>query len=315
VTHSHPSQLGGLAAAYQVGRSSRRDFILRAAALLGGAAMAASYADALGLTRPRAARAQEAAPPPFASTQDGITVLESDPTISAGMVEYTSLELDAPMLSGYLARPAAPGIYPGVVIVHENRGLQEHNRDVARRYAREGFAALAVDLLAREGGTASIDRAEVGRLLREAGSARHASDAMSAGAYLRTLEGVHADTYGITGFCFGGGITWLTATQDPAISAAVPYYGGSPSLDAIPGMRAAVLGIYAETDTRLNAGLEQLRPALEAASIQHQLLIYPNANHGFFNDTSANNYAPEAAADAWVRTVNWFRTYLPAAMA
>lgn len=297
-----------LATQSPVGRLSRRDFILRAAALAGGAALASS-------SLARIARAQEMGPPPPQPTVDGVTVPPDDPTISAGMVEFGSWEPDGPMLQGYLARPAAPGIYPAVVIIHENRGLLEHYKDVARRYAREGFVAIAPDLLSRDGGTPNVDPAQVSSLLSRADPNRHASDAISAGAFVRGLEGVHPHVYGITGFCFGGAVTWRTTTQDPAIAAAVPYYGANPPLDAVPNIRAAVLGIYGGLDERINAGIPDLRAALTSLGIIHEFIIYDGANHAFFNDTGGARYHPEAAADAWVRTINWFRTYLPPAVA
>jgi carboxymethylenebutenolidase len=316
---SRTSQIEDIADAYRSGRLSRRDFIVRAAVALGSVALAERYLSSTGLTATGVARAQEAAPPPPGVTEDGITIPANDPSIRAGMVEYGSLEPDGPMLSGYMARPARPGTYPSVVIIHENRGLIEHFKDLARRYAKEGFVALAPDLLSRDGGTDNVDPASVGMLLNQAGLARHASDAISAGHYMGGLPGVQRGAYGITGFCFGGGVTWLAAMQDQFIAAAVPYYGRNPQLDRIPGMRAAVLAIYGELDQGTTATMPEVRAAMEAAGIQHETIVYPNATHAFFIDTQPNAprllYNPEAAADAWPRTINWFRTYLPPATA
>jgi carboxymethylenebutenolidase len=219
-----------------------------------------------------------------------------------------TFESDGAEISAYLARPAAEGTYPAVLICHENRGLTPHIQDVARRYAKEGYVALAIDLLSREGGTESIDFDARGGALTNAGIERHVADFAAGLAYVQGLEGVEAERVAMTGFCFGGGVTWAASTQLP-LKAAAPYYGPAPDLEAVPNIQAAVLGVYAEEDERINAGIEPLRKALEAAGITHQINIYPGVNHAFHNDTG-QRYNEEQALQAWEDTLAWFAQYV-----
>lgn len=292
---------------YKAGRLGRRDFILKVVGICGGIAAASHVFAPLGLTASDVAAAYAEAPAALLQESDAITVSPDDPAIMARTVQFFST--DGSPMSGYLAQPSAAGAYPGVVIIHENRGLLEHFRDVARRYAKEGFAALAPDLLSREGGTDRLDQNAVPGLISGASPQRHADDGIGAGVYLRQQVGVLPGEYGITGFCFGGGVAWRIVTQDPAVGAAVPYYGMNPPFEDVSSNMAPSLGIYGEADTRTNAGIPELGAALEVAGVRHRFIVYPNAAHAFFNDTGSR-YAPEASADAWIQTLAWFRTYL-----
>ncbi|MCB0214969.1 MAG: dienelactone hydrolase family protein, partial [Anaerolineae bacterium] len=171
------------------------------------------------------------------------------------------------------------GVYPAIMVCHENRGLNPHIADVARRFAKNGYAALALDLLSREGGTSTHDRDEVPALLTDAGADRHVSDFLAAADYLQTLDFVDGERLGMIGFCFGGGITWRVATALPTLKAAVPFYGPAPDLGQVPNIKAAVLGVYAELDERIGAGIPDLEAALEAAGANYQINIYPGVNH------------------------------------
>jgi carboxymethylenebutenolidase len=237
-----------------------------------------------------------------------VTVSPDDPAISVQTVEFPSA--DGAMVFGYMAGPAAPGTYHGVVVIHENRGLVPHIQDIVRRYAKSGFVAVAPDLVSREGGTDNLDPAQVPGALGNADPSRLADDAIAAGSFLRAQDGVQPDAHGITGFCFGGGVAWLTATRDDALGAAVPYYGPPPPLDAATHIKAASLGLYGELDQRITGSIPNMEAALTTAGVPHQFVVYPGANHAFFNDTAAS-YNAEAAADAWPRTLAWFREYLP----
>ena len=210
---------------------------------------------------------------------------------------------------GYLAQPAAEGVYPAILVCHENRGLTPHIQDVARRFAKAGYVALAIDLLSREGGTASRDRDEVPGLLTDAGPERHVGDFSAGFDYLQTLETVNGERIGMTGYCFGGGITWRAATALPGLKAAVPFYGPAPELDQVPNIQAAVFGVYAEQDERINAGIEPLEQALADAGITYQITIYPGVNHAFHNDTG-ERYVEEQATQAWEDTLAWFAEYV-----
>ena len=244
-----------------------------------------------------------------ASVPEGLSefsVSEDDPAITAADILVTS---GGQEISGYLVRPAQGSPVPGILVCHENRGLVEHIRDVTRRFAKAGYAALALDLLSREGGTAAFDRDAVPGALTAAGSERHVADFTAAFEYLRNSENVDAGRIGMTGYCFGGGITWRTATAVADLKAAVPFYGPAPDLEDVPKINAAVLGAYAELDNRINAGFEALTEALVAAGTVHEMKVYPGVNHAFHNDT-APRYDEEQARNAWNDTLAWFERYL-----
>jgi carboxymethylenebutenolidase len=198
-----------------------------------------------------------------------------------------------------------------VLICHENRGLTEHIRDVTRRWAVEGYYAVAVDLLSRNGGTAAItDAAEIPSLLTSGvDPARHVGDFQAAVTYLGGDASADLDRLAMTGFCFGGGITWRAATMMPELKAAAPFYGPPPPLDQVPNIKAAMLGIYSDDPNDFaNEGRDELVAALEAAEVVHQINIYPNTQHAFHNDTG-QRYNEEAALQAWADTVAWFAQY------
>jgi carboxymethylenebutenolidase len=209
----------------------------------------------------------------------------------------------------YQARPAADGVYPAILVCHENRGLTPHIEDVARRFAKEGYVALAIDLLAREGGTAAHDRDEVPGLLTNAGADRHVADFIAGFDYLQGLDYVAGERIGMTGYCFGGGITWRVATALPELKAAVPFYGPAPDLAQAPNIKAAVLGVYAEQDERINAGKDALEQALIDAGVTYQMNVYPGVNHAFHNDTG-ERYVEKQATQAWLDTLAWFEEHL-----
>jgi carboxymethylenebutenolidase len=206
----------------------------------------------------------------------------------------------------------APAARPrgAVLVVHENRGLNDHIRSVAGRLANDGYAALAIDLLSAEGGTAALGgEAEAMAALNAAPPERFTAD-MRAG--LDELERrAPGRKLGATGFCFGGGMVWLLLTTgDARLAAAAPFYGPLPADDAsFTGSKAAVLGIYAEQDERVNASRDAARAALEAAGLTHEIVTYPGANHAFFNDTGPR-YNPEAATQAYAKVLDWFGRHL-----
>jgi carboxymethylenebutenolidase len=243
---------------------------------------------------------------PVPGAQSPFSVPEGDPAVTTRDVGFES---QGEEISAYLARPAGDGVYPGLLVCHENRGLNAHIRDVARRFAKEGYVALAIDLLAREGGTAAFDPDEVPGLLGQAGVARHVADFVAGFGYLRALPFVDGERIGMTGYCFGGGITWQVVTVLPELRAAVPFYGLAPDLDKVPDIEAAVLGVYAGLDQRINAGIEGLEAALKEAGVTYEIKIYPGVNHAFHNDTSAR-YDETQATQAWRDTLAWFERYV-----
>jgi carboxymethylenebutenolidase len=303
---------------YREGEISRRTFIRRVAFLTGSMAATIAAMSAVGCkpielpaatepmpTNTPAAEARPTSVPPT-DPQSPLSVPEDDPDVSASDVTFPS---GSDEIMGYLARPVADGVYPAIMVCHENRGLNPHIRDVARRFAKNGYVAIALDLLSREGGTASHDRDAVPALLTEAGADRHVGDFLAAADYLQTLDYVDGERLGMIGFCFGGGITWRVATALPTLKAAAPFYGPAPELDQVPNIQAAVLGVYAEQDERINAGIEPLQDALEAAGTTHQINIYPGVNHAFHNDTG-QRYNEEQATQAWNDALAWFAEHM-----
>ncbi len=301
---------------YQDGLLTRRGFLWRAAILAGGSALALTAAGSLACgaaatptlapTSTLAPTLTSTMPPaPAATLEPGVMVRPTDPRIQAGPVEFPG---DAGMVKGYLARPQGPGPFPAMLVVHENQGLLPHFTDVARRLAVEGYAALAVDLVSRKGGTGT-DPALAQAGLREIPQDQQLADANAAVRYVQGLSYVRRDRVGITGFCFGGGITWLMAVRNPEIRAAVPFYGSAPPVAEVPNMKAAVLGIYAGDDSRLNAGIPDLEAALKQYQKTYELMTYPGVDHAFFNDVKTQYNAP-AAKEAWAKMLGWLDKHL-----
>lgn len=304
---------------YREGEISRRTFIRRVAFITGSMAATIAAMSAVGCQpielpaatepMPTDAPAGETIPPtsvPPSEPQSPLSVAEDDPDVQAEEITFASGDAE---IMGYLASPAAAGVYPAIMVCHENRGLTDHIRDVARRFAKNGYVALAVDLLSREGGTAAHDRDAVPGLLTNAGADRHVGDFLAAAEYLKTLENVDSERLGMTGYCFGGGITWRVATAMPDLKAAVPFYGPAPELDQVPNIQAAVFGVYAEQDERINGGIADLEAALQAAGTTYQITIYPGVNHAFHNDTG-QRYVEEQATEAWEDTLAWLAEYV-----
>jgi carboxymethylenebutenolidase len=243
---------------------------------------------------------------PVPGAQSPLSVPEGDPAVISSEVTFTS---QGDEVMAYLARPAADGIYLGILVCHENRGLVPHIKDVARRFAKAGYVALAIDLLSREGGTAAVDRDQVPAMLSGTPPERHVADFAAGLEYLQDLDYVDADRIGMTGYCFGGGITWRCAVALPELKAAVPFYGPAPDLGQVSNIKAAVFGVYAELDNRITGGKDALEQALMDAGITYQMKVYPGVNHAFHNDTG-QRYVEAQATQAWMDTLAWFEQYL-----
>ena len=226
---------------------------------------------------------------------------EGDPRITTQNLDYAGGK-------GYFATPKAAGKYPGVIIIHENRGLNPHIKDVARRMAAEGFAALAPDYLAELGGTpedADQARDMIGTLKPEGIAA--ASSAALAAVKANTASNGKS---GAMGFCWGGGTVNALAVADSGLSAGVAYYGRQAADADVPKITAPLLLHYASLDERINAGIPAFETALKAASKPYELHIYEGANHAFNNDTNAARYNKEAADLAWGRTVEFLKRHV-----
>lgn len=234
------------------------------------------------------------------------TVKPDDPAVIASDVQFPAADAT---IRGYLARPSNESPAPVILVCHENRGLTPHIQDVTRRFAKAGYVGLAVDLLSRQGGSAALGQENVPGALGNISPDQFVEDFKSGWQYLQGQPVADAARVGMTGFCFGGGVTWRVATQMPELLAAVPFYGPHPPLEDVPSIQAAVLAIYGELDSRINSGI----PAIEQAMLKngkiYEKMIYQGADHAFHNDTGGR-YHPEAARDAWERTLAWFEQYV-----
>jgi carboxymethylenebutenolidase len=317
---------------FREGVMSRREFVKRVAYITGSMAATAATMGLIGCSPeeiPDPTAPMPTPEPPSAESSPGVeqapileeakaelvpvpnakspfSVPEGDPAVLAETVAFASQGDD---IMAYLAQPIEAGQYPAVLVCHENRGLNDHIRDVARRFAKAGYVALAIDLLSREGGIAAQDGSQVPGLLSNAESGRHVADFSAGFDYLQGLDSVDNGRIGMTGYCFGGGITWDTAAAVPELKAAAPFYGRSPDLAQVANIQAAVSAVYAETDDRINAGIESLEEALTEAGTTFQITIYPGVGHAFHNDTSSG-YVEEQATQAWEDTLAWFDQYI-----
>lgn len=295
---------------YEDGLMSRRDMISRVLHITGGIGAAATVLTSLGV---KSAGAQGATPAPPSEPQSPLTVPENDPRIFATNVTFAGA--DEAQIRAYQASPldqlGQP--LPLILVCHENRGLTEHIRDVTRRLAVEGYLALAIDLLSRQGGTDAIeDPSEIPALLTEGDMSRHVEDFQAAITHYQTSGEADLERIGMTGFCFGGGITWRAATQIPELKAAVAWYGPPPPLEDVPNIEAAVLGIYSDDpDDFANEGREELEAALQEAGVTYEIKVYPDTQHAFHNDTG-QRYNEEQALAAWQDMLAWFDQYLTA---
>jgi carboxymethylenebutenolidase len=212
-------------------------------------------------------------------------------------------------MKGYLVRPKdAAGKLGGVIIIHENRGLNSHIRDVARRMALEGFVALAPDFLSPLGGTPA-DEDKARDMFTNLDPALTAENAESSLTYLAKLDGSNGKV-GAVGFCWGGGLVNRFATISPELKAGVAYYGAQPQASDVPNIKAALLLHYAGLDDRINAGIDAYRKELQAGGKTFEIFVYDGVNHAFNNDTSAARYNKKAADLAWSRTIDFLKKYV-----
>ena len=244
--------------------------------------------------------------PKFADAQQ---VKKDDPRIVGKYVEYASPDGYGKM-RGYMVGPAkSPGKLPGVLVVHENRGLNPHIEDVARRLALDNFVAFAPDALFPLGGYPG-DEDKARELFAKLEQPKTRNDFINAAGFLKALPEC-TGKIGVVGFCYGGGIANLLATRIPDLGGAVPFYGGqAPAADAAK-INSPLLVHYAEKDERINAGWPAYETALKAAGVKFEMFNYPGTEHGFNNDTTPR-YDEKAATLAWQRTVAFFNKNLRA---
>lgn len=286
-----------LVRSYQVGELSRRDFLAKATLAVGSATVAsmllAACTPVTGPTGPVVLATQPPATP------------DAAPGVVAETVQYADSQ--GQPLSGYLARPAGSGSWPAVVVIQEWWGLNDHIKDIARRFAAEGFVALAPDLYH---GKVVSEPNEARKLVMELDMDAAVREIQAGIGYLLEQPEVAGSNVGLTGFCMGGRLVLMTALVDDRLGAAVPWYGSPLSADQASQVKAPILGLYGGRDTGIPvAAVQSMQEALDAAGIPNEIVIYPDAQHAFFNDTRPS-YHQEAAADAWQRVLAWFRQYL-----
>ena len=271
----------------------RREFLSRAAAITIGGVSALWMAQAL---LPRYAEAQ--------------TISFTDPRMRGTYVEYPSPGGTSGTMRGYLVQPTGDGPFPTVLVIHENRGLNPHIEDVARRAAVAGFLALAPDGLSPVGGYPGND--DDGRTLqRELDPAQLDQDMINSARYLKA-HALSSGRLGATGFCWGGGMTNRLAVElGSDLDAGVPFYGASAATAGVPGIEASLMVLYAESDPRINAMWPEYETALQANGVDYEMHMFPGTLHGFHNN-STPRYNEAAAALAWNRTVGFFRKHLTA---
>lgn len=276
--------------AYVHGAIDRRGFLHKASKYAVGGVTAAMLLDQLN---PRFAEAQQVTP--------------DDKRIKGAFVTYPSPN-GYDKTRGYLVKPAAAtGKLPGVVVVHENRGLNPHIEDVARRIALDNFVAFAPDALAPLGGYPGSED-EARKLFPQLDQAKTREDFVAAAGFLKS----HPDCsgkIGVVGFCYGGGIAIMLASRLPDLGAAVPFYGNQVSAEEAAKIESPLLVHYAETDQSINAGWPAYETALKAAGVTYEMHMYPGTQHGFNNDTTPR-YDEKAATLAWERTIAFFNTHL-----
>ena len=272
---------------YCHGGIDRREFLLRAGAVVGGLAMA------------------QALLPRYAGAQ---TISFTDTRIKAQYVSYPSPGGSSGQMRGYLVQPAESGPFPAVLVIHENRGLNPYIEDVARRVAVEGFVALAPDGLFPVGGYPGND--DDGRTLQaKLDQAKLRTDMLNGARFLKTHP-LSTGKLGVTGFCWGGStVNFLAVTLGADLQAGAPFYGAAAETAGVPKIKAPLLMHYAETDPRINEMWPAFEAALRAAGLTYQAYIYPGTQHGFHNN-STPRYHEASAKLAWERTVAFFRTNL-----
>lgn len=225
--------------------------------------------------------------------------------ITTQMIDFPSNGYSTP---GYLASPAKEGEYPGVVVLQEWWGLVPHIKDVAERFAKEGFVALAPDLYH---GEIAEEPNEAKKLAMALDRKNAIVECSAAAKYLNDLPNVSSQKAGVVGWCMGGGLSLSTAAHNGNVGAAVVFYGRPLEADDTAKLTVPVLGLYGEEDAGIPASIvRDFESELKKNQVTHEIHIYPGAPHAFFNEGRENAYRPEEAADAWGKAIGWFRKFL-----
>jgi carboxymethylenebutenolidase len=273
---------------YSHGSLDRRNFLKRLALVAGGTAAANAL---LPLLERNAAWAQ--------------IVAKDDARLIAENVKYPG---ETGEVQAYFARPRGDAKLPGVVVIHENRGLNAHIEDVTRRIALEGFLAMAPDALSPLGGTPE-DSEKAPALIGQLDKEKTIKNYLAAVKYLKTHP-LSTGKVGVVGFCWGGAMANQVAVHSQDVLAVVPYYGAAPAPEDVPKIKASLLLHYAGLDERINSGIPAFEAALKAASVDYKIYMYEGAQHGFNTDTTPARYNKDAAQLAWLRTISFLKEKL-----
>lgn len=274
--------------AYNCGSLDRREFLRKLTVLAGSTATANTM---LSLLENNDAKAE--------------VVSMNDARLFMDYIQYPGATGD---IRAYLARPKGEGKLPGVIVIHENRGLNPHIEDVARHIALEGFLAITPDALSPLGGTPK-DEDKARTLIGQLDGPKNIGNYLAAVKYLKTNP-MSTGKVGVVGFCWGGAVANQLAVNSPDLSAVVPYYGRQPDAQDVPKIKAALLLHYAGLDEGINKGIPAYEAALKEASIDYKLYVYEGAQHSFNNDTNTERYNKDAAQLAWQRTISFLKEKL-----
>ena len=273
---------------YSQGSLDRRGFLKRLALVAGGTAAASALLPLLERS--------------FAMAQ---IVAKDDARLMVENIKYPG---ETGEVRAYFAKPKGDTKIPGVVVIHENRGLNAHIEDVTRRIALEGFLALAPDALSPLGGTPE-DSEKAPALIGQLDKEKTIKNYVAAVKYLKTHP-LSTGKVGVVGFCWGGAMANQLAVHSPDVVAAVPYYGAVPAPEDVPKIKASLLLHYAGMDERINSGIPAFEEALKKASVNYKIYMYEGAQHAFNNDTAPTRYNKDAAQLAWQRTIAFLKEKL-----
>jgi len=273
---------------FTYGWLGRRAFLRKSSLLVGGTAAASAL---LPFLERSSAKAE--------------VVPENDPRLNASEIKYPGATGD---VRAYWARPKGDERLPGVIVIHENRGLVPHIQDVTRRIALEGFLAMAPDALWPLGGTPE-DQSKAPAMIQALDPQSTTQNYLAAVRYLKTHP-ASTGKVGVVGFCWGGGMANQLAVSSPDLIAVVPFYGRQPADEDVPKIKASLLLHYAGFDEGINKGIAAYEAALKKAAVEYRIFMYEGARHAFHDDTNAERYNKEAAQLAWERTISFFNEKL-----
>ena len=272
---------------YREGQIDRRTFLKKMTLLTGSAAAALSILPALGEI-------------------NSITPAQQDDDLVTEFITYPAPKTE---MKAFMAHPKKDGKFPAVIVIHENRGLQPHIQDVAKRFAKEGFLAVAPDGLTPVGGTPDNDQSLATERIRELNADDTINNFVAAVKYLKTHPR-STGKVGCTGFSWGGAMTNNVAVNSSELDAAVPYYGRTPATEDVVKITAPIMAHYAGIDPGINAGIPAFEEELKKHNKEYQIFIYDGAAHAFNNDSNPERYNAEAAKLAWSRTISFFKSKL-----